>query len=331
SVNQWIDIRLSATVPNHGLGHGSINIQPQHEKPPYSYVALIAQAIMDCPEKRLTLSQIYQYIDTHYPYYREADPKRRQGWQNSIRHNLSLNDCFVKKARDGVTCAHDRKGNYWTLAPGSENMFEHGNYKRRRNRRPAHPPSSVVTSIEDFSLLSHALYQHWVNNPIGPFPAIASSAFDGSTQFVPTTSAMPAFVFMPPDTKPPTSSSAPLFSMSCSSSSSDNHATPLLHPSSLYAPSSSADLWATTAPNTYSFPVFHPPLVTTPAAPAASAAAVNYAAAPPTSSAAVHDSQLQLPALRHPYAILAGSPSASGGNELQQVQQVHQQQLMVPY
>uniref|UniRef100_A0A0N5C4E1 Fork-head domain-containing protein n=1 Tax=Strongyloides papillosus TaxID=174720 RepID=A0A0N5C4E1_STREA len=104
----------------------------REEKPPYSYVALITMAIESSPEKRMTLSQIYNYIENRFSYYKNCDPKKRQGWQNSIRHNLSLNDCFVKKARDGVGPVNDRKGNYWTLAPNCENMFDNGNFRRRK-------------------------------------------------------------------------------------------------------------------------------------------------------------------------------------------------------
>uniref|UniRef100_A0AC35TLW6 Fork-head domain-containing protein n=1 Tax=Rhabditophanes sp. KR3021 TaxID=114890 RepID=A0AC35TLW6_9BILA len=109
------------------------------EKPPYSYVALISMAINSSVEKKMTLAQIYSYIENTFPYYKECDIKRRQGWQNSIRHNLSLNDCFVKKARDGVGPVNDRKGNFWALAPDCDNMFENNNYRRRKRlkRNPA--------------------------------------------------------------------------------------------------------------------------------------------------------------------------------------------------
>ena len=96
-------------------------------KPPYSYISLITMAIQKSHNKKLTLSEIYQFIMDSFPYYRS----NQRRWQNSIRHSLSFNDCFVNVPRSSDSLG---KGGYWTLHPDCGNMFKDGCYYRRQKR-----------------------------------------------------------------------------------------------------------------------------------------------------------------------------------------------------
>ncbi|XP_068573375.1 forkhead box protein M1 isoform X2 [Cebidichthys violaceus] len=82
--------------------------QPMSEKPPYSYMAMIQFAINSVKSKRMTLKQIYMWIEDHFPYFREV---AKPGWKNSIRHNLSLHDMFLRET------SPDGKLSFWTIRP----------------------------------------------------------------------------------------------------------------------------------------------------------------------------------------------------------------------
>ncbi|KAK0087611.1 hypothetical protein PV325_000558 [Microctonus aethiopoides] len=96
----------------------------RQEKPPYSYIALIVMAIQSSPQKRLTLSEIYKFLQDRFPFFNGT----YQGWKNSVRHNLSLNECFIKLPKG---LGRPGKGHYWTIEPASEFMFEEGSFRRR--------------------------------------------------------------------------------------------------------------------------------------------------------------------------------------------------------
>lgn len=109
----------SAPIPGMFGYHPAI----EDEKPSQSYIGLIGKAILSTPQKKLVLSDIYNYILTNYPYFRNKGP----GWRNSIRHNLSLNECFIKVGR-----SPNGKGHFWAINPANYEDFSKGEYRRKR-------------------------------------------------------------------------------------------------------------------------------------------------------------------------------------------------------
>lgn len=112
-------------------------IEDDGSKPPYSYRSLIGMSILRAPSRRLTLAQIYKWISDTFSYYRASDA----GWQNSIRHNLSLNKAFIKQERPKDDPG---KGNYWAIETGMESLF----VKDKPARRPT---SSCGPSMRIFT------------------------------------------------------------------------------------------------------------------------------------------------------------------------------------
>lgn len=80
----------------------------RHIKPAFTYGQLISQAIMQADNEQATLNEIYEYMKRHYSHYRR--PEFFKGWQNSIRHNLSLNPGFKVRQRGPEDTG---KGGYW--------------------------------------------------------------------------------------------------------------------------------------------------------------------------------------------------------------------------
>lgn len=113
-------------------------------KPPYSYANLITFAINSSQKKKMTLSEIYQWICDHFPYYKDAG----NGWKNSIRHNLSLNKCFLKVPRSKEDPG---KGSYWAIDSNPPDDPLPSRHKKRKfiiDRCSPYSPESGSQSVD---------------------------------------------------------------------------------------------------------------------------------------------------------------------------------------
>lgn len=115
----------------------------QLAKPQQSYVVLIHEALSNSKTGQMSLPQIYRAIERRYPFFKLR--VQTQGWQSSVRHNLSQHAAFKKIERDG-------KGWMWGLVPEVSIEKE----KKRRATPPPQPQQQY--------------YQHPPPYPQQPYP-----------------------------------------------------------------------------------------------------------------------------------------------------------------
>ena len=110
----------------------------QQGKPSETYVALIGKALLSSTTGCMTLSQIYDHIMTAYPFYRSTS----LAWRNAVRHNLAINDCFVKAGRTEIG-----RGFYWAIHASYVQTFNNGNFivVRRKTQKKSH--NSIQPSL----------------------------------------------------------------------------------------------------------------------------------------------------------------------------------------
>ncbi|KAI9304872.1 fork head domain-containing protein [Cunninghamella echinulata] len=136
----------------------------KRRRPPHSYASLIAQAILTSQDQKMTLREIYEWVQTRYPHLYEAN---ETGWQNTIRHNLSLNRCFRKVPRTQDNGKKGTKGGYWTvdvdqlnntnfgrqiLDSGFLGSIEYWHHEQQQQQlRHVMAPSSSTSSLSNLS------------------------------------------------------------------------------------------------------------------------------------------------------------------------------------
>ncbi|CAH2312905.1 forkhead box P1 isoform X5 [Pelobates cultripes] len=118
-------------------------------RPPFTYASLIRQAILESPEKQLTLNEIYNWFTRMFAYFR----RNAATWKNAVRHNLSLHKCFVR--------VENVKGAVWTV--------DEIEFQKRRPQKISGNPSlikNIQTSHAYCTPLNAALQASMAENSI---------------------------------------------------------------------------------------------------------------------------------------------------------------------
>ncbi|CAO3595450.1 unnamed protein product [Absidia cylindrospora] len=98
----------------------------RRRRPPHSYASMIAQAILTSQDQKMSLRDIYTWVQQRYPHLYESN---ETGWKNTIRHNLSLNRCFYKLPKSSHEKGRGKgKGGYWAVSVSQLNSTTFGRH-----------------------------------------------------------------------------------------------------------------------------------------------------------------------------------------------------------
>nr|XP_014276833.1 fork-head transcriptional regulator 2-like [Halyomorpha halys] len=114
-------------------------------KPGLTYTELIEKALIEHGE--LTVSEIYKWIYSHYPYYKKNDGR----WKNSIRHNLSINPQF----RKGEKC--NTGGHFWTLNKEYDEQFKKWQENKKSIRGEKRKKPLIITEEEEIEIATKSI------------------------------------------------------------------------------------------------------------------------------------------------------------------------------
>ena len=162
---------VDLTVDNHRPDNGAQTITPPYNLSdrqlrhsnqsagsyrgvPKSYAELITLAIESSPRRRLMLSDIYAWMYKNVPEFVDRRlPPSETSWKNSIRHNLSLHDKFIKEVNPASP-----KGSFWTMDKMDVTTCDSGfstsfSSRRGSNSSRRGSGSNLAESIKQFQAI----------------------------------------------------------------------------------------------------------------------------------------------------------------------------------
>ena len=202
-VNQQSCTPTETTAQDYQSQPESRPTDPGHtaSKPDVSYIEMIANALME-NNNSVVLGDIYTHIMDTYPYYKHTT----NSWKTSIRHNLSVNECFVKGKRS-------KNGYFWSVHASCIESFKNRDFDRRKARRQVqHCNRAFSSALDEMKQLSE-LSRH---------SSERSSTGDGSMSRQISTPQYPAHTVGSTSYMPPMSST-PVRAQPCVSKSQQYH------------------------------------------------------------------------------------------------------------
>jgi len=172
----------TGTLPTITQSEIAPSSEPNVTKPDISYIELVAKAIMQSLDNSILLADIYRWIEDEFPYYKTT----KNSWRNSIRHNLSVNECFVKSKR-----VKNGRGFYWSIHPSCVEAFNNGDYDRRKARRQVQQCNRAFTSaFEELQDLTTKAHTNVTNNITfdNSAPVFSNQYQIGARSFIPLSS-----------------------------------------------------------------------------------------------------------------------------------------------
>uniref|UniRef100_A0A8C6XV39 Forkhead box protein M1 n=1 Tax=Naja naja TaxID=35670 RepID=A0A8C6XV39_NAJNA len=140
----WLPVFQSEGSPTASIISSALWKESVSKRPPYSYMAMIQFAINSTEKKRMMLKDIYTWIEDNFPYFKHV---AKPGWKNSVRHNLSLHDMFVRETSANGKIA------FWTIHPEANRYLTLDQVFKQQKRPTLDLQKNLKVTKVDFSFL----------------------------------------------------------------------------------------------------------------------------------------------------------------------------------